>query len=145
MEEKLKTIVKKYLNKDHILVDVTENFESGFIRVTVDSANSVTLNDTALLSRALIKSEEFSDRYPNGCRIEITTPGVDTPLKEPYQFQKNIKKDIKIRFRKEDCVETINCRLLSVNDKSIHVKHLNENFFIRYNQIEYAKVLLSFK
>ena len=67
MEENLKTIVKKYLNKDHILVDVTENFESGFIRVTVDSANSVTLNDTALLSRALIKSEEFSDSC-NGCR-----------------------------------------------------------------------------
>ena len=76
------------MNKDHILVDVTENFESGFVRIIVDSANSVTLNETALLTRNLIKSEEFSDRYPNGCRIEITTPGLDVPLKEPYQFQK---------------------------------------------------------
>ena len=70
------------------MVDVTENFESGFVRVVVDSESSITLNDTTILTRKLVNSEEFNNRYPNGCRIEITTPGVDKPLKEAYQFRK---------------------------------------------------------
>ena len=99
MEEKIKNIIKKYLNKDQILVDVTENFDSGFVRVVVDSeSNSITLRDTTSLTRKLVKDEEFNNRYPNGCRIEITTPGVDVPLKEAYQFRKNINKNVKIRY-----------------------------------------------
>ena len=37
MEEKIKNIIQKYLSEDQILVDVTENFDSGFVRVVVDS------------------------------------------------------------------------------------------------------------
>ena len=50
MEEKIKNIIKKYLSKDQILVDVTENFDSGFVRVVVDSESSITLNDTTSLN-----------------------------------------------------------------------------------------------
>ena len=98
MEEKIKNIIKKYLRKDQILVDVTENFDSGFVRVIVDSESSITLDDTTSLTRKLVKSDEFNTRYPNGCRIEITTPGVDAPLKKAYQFRKNVNKNVKIRY-----------------------------------------------
>ena len=145
MEEKIKNIVEDYLMKGQVLVDVTENFESGFVRVVIDSETSITLNDTAKLTKRLIKSDEFNNRYPNGCRIEITTPGVDVPLKKAYQFKKNINKNIKIRYRNEDQIDSINCKILSADDNSIIVKHHNSDIPILYDQIEYAKILLSFK
>ena len=55
MEKVIKNIIKKYLRKDQILVDVTENFESGFIRIVVDSEDTITLNDTTILTRKIIK------------------------------------------------------------------------------------------
>ena len=63
--------------KDQILIDVNEKFESGFIRIVVDSEDTITLDDTTALTRRLLKSDEFNDRYPDGCRIEITTPVLD--------------------------------------------------------------------
>ena len=55
MEEKIKNIIEGYLSKGQVLVDVTEKFESGFVRVVVDSEFTITLNDTAILTKKLIK------------------------------------------------------------------------------------------
>ena len=65
MEEKIKNIVEKHLNEDQVLVDVMESFESGFVRIVVDSETTITLDDTAKLTKKLIKSDEFNNRYPN--------------------------------------------------------------------------------
>ena len=145
MEEKIKNIVENYLIKGQVLVDINESFESGFVRIVVDSETFITLNDTANLTKRLIKSEKFNNRYPNGCRIEITTPGLDTPLKKAYQFKKNINKNIKIRYRNEDQIDSINCKILSADNNSVVVKHHNSDIPILYDQIEHAKILLSFK
>ena len=145
MEEKIKNIVEKHLNEGQVLIDVMESFESGFVRIVVDSETSITLGDTAKLTKKLIKSDEFNNRYSTGCRIEITTPGVDLPLKKAYQFKKNINKNVKIRYRNEDQIDSIDCRILSADDNSVLVNYDNTEFPIFYDQIEHAKILLSFK
>ena len=145
MEEKIKNIVEKYLNEDQVLIDVMESFESGFVRVVIDSEATVTLGDTAILTKKLIKSDEFNNRYPNGCRIEITTPGVDAPLKKAYQFKKNINKNVNIRYRNEGQIDSIKCKILSADDDSVLVNCDNNDIPIFYDQIEHAKILLSFK
>ena len=145
MEEKLKNIVEKYLKKDQVLFEVMESFESGFVRVVIDSEATVTLDDTAILTKKLIKSDEFNNRYPNGCRIEITTPGVDAPLKNAYQFKKNINKNVRIRYRNKGQIDSIKCKILSANDDSVLVNYDNNDIPIFYDQIENAKILLSFK
>ena len=131
--------------KDQILIDVNEKFESGFIRIVVDSEDTITLDDTTALTRRLLKSDEFNDRYPDGCRIEITTPGLDYPLKYAYQFKKNINRKVNIRFRRDDKLDAINCKILSADDDTVMVKHRNSDIPISYNQIKDAKLILSFK
>ena len=145
MEKDIKNILKKYLMKDQILIDVNEKFESGFIRIVVDSEDTITLDDTAALTRRLLKSDEFNNRYPDGCRVEITTPGLDYPLKYAYQFKKNINRKVNIRFRKDDKLDAINCKILSADDDTVMVKHRNSDIPISYNQIKDAKLILSFK
>tara|TARA_B100000519_G_scaffold87122_1_gene75609 strand:+ start:157 stop:594 length:438 start_codon:yes stop_codon:yes gene_type:complete len=145
MEKDIKNILKKYLMKDQILIDVNEKFESGFIRIVIDSEDTITLDDTTALTRRLLKSDEFNDRYPDGCRIEITTPGLDYPLKYAYQFKKNINRNVNIRFRKDDKLDAINCKILSADDDTVMVKHRNSDIPISYNQIKDAKLILSFK
>ena len=145
MEEKIKNIVEKHLNEGQVLIDIMESFESGFVRIVVDSETALTLDDTANLTKKLIKSDEFNNRYSTGCRIEITTPGVNVPLKKAYQFKKNINKNVKIRYRNEDQVDSIKCKILSADENSVLVKYDNTDIPIFYDQIEHAKILLSFK
>ena len=145
MEEKIKDIVEKHLSENQVLVDVMESFESGFVRIVVDSESSITLGDTSKLTKKLIKSDEFNNRYPNGCRVEVTTPGVNAPLKKAYQFKKNINKNVKIIYKKEDQIDSIKCKILSADENSVLVKYDNTDIPIFYDQIEHAKILLSFK
>ena len=145
MEEKIKNIVENHLSEGQVLIDIMESFESGFVRVVVDSETAVTLDDTADLTKKLIKSDEFNNRYPNGCRIEITTPGVDVPLEKAYQFKKNVNKNVKISYRNEDRIDSIKCKILFAGDDSVLVKHDNNDIPIFYDQIEHARILLSFK
>ena len=145
MEEKIKNIVEEHLNEGQVLIDVTESLESGFVRIVVDSETTITLGDTANLTKKLIKSDKFNNRYKTGCRIEITTPGVNAPLKKAYQFKKNINKNVKIRYRNEDQIDSIKCKILSADDNSVLVKYDSTEFPIFYDQIEHAKILLSFK
>ena len=55
MEEKIKNIVENHLNEGQVLIDVMESFESGFVRVIVDSETTITLGDTANLTKKLMK------------------------------------------------------------------------------------------
>jgi ribosome maturation factor RimP len=123
----------------------TESSSADKILHLIDSEATVTLGDTAILTKKLIKSDEFNNRYPNGCRIEITTPGVDAPLKKAYQFKKNINKNVKIRYRNEGQIDSIKCKILSADDDSVLVNCDNNDIPIFYDQIEHAKILLSFK
>ena len=70
---------------------------------------------------------------------------MDAPLKKAYQFKKNINKNVKIRYRNEDQVDSIKCKILSANDHSVLVKFNKNDIPIFYDQIEHAKILLSFK
>ena len=45
----LRNIIGSHLNDGHILVDVTENFDSGFVRIIVDSESSLGLTTQRLL------------------------------------------------------------------------------------------------
>ena len=145
MEEKIKNIVEKHLSVDQVLVDVMDSFESGFVRIVVDSESTITLDDTANLTKKLIKSDEFNNRYSTGCRIEITTPGVNLPLKKAYQFKKNINKNVKIRYRNDNQINSIKCKIISADDNLVLVNYDNTDIPIFYNQIENAMILLSFK
>ena len=70
---------------------------------------------------------------------------MDAPLKKAYQFKKNINKNVKIRYRNENQIDSIKCKILSADDNSVLVKYDNTELPIFYDQIENAKILLSFK
>ncbi len=140
----LRNIIGSHLNDGHILVDVTENFDSGFVRIIVDSESSLGLDDTTALTRRLIKSKDFNNRYPNGCRVEVTTPGIDFPLIKPYQFRKNINKKIKIRYFKENKICSVQGKISSADDKLLLIKSKNYDVSISYDQIKDSKIILSF-
>tara|TARA_Y100001970_G_C14175857_1_gene826921 strand:- start:1348 stop:1785 length:438 start_codon:yes stop_codon:yes gene_type:complete len=145
MDEKINNIIVPHLINGQVLIDVFENVESGFVRIVVDSESSITLDETATLTKSLKRSNDFLNRYPDGCRIEVTTPGLDSQLEYPFQFKKNINRNIDISYKNNDDVNEIKCKILSADDDKVIVNYNNDNISISYNEIESAKVLVSFK
>ena len=125
-------------------MDISENTRSNFIRVVIDAERPVTLDDTTDLSKKLRNDDELDIRFPEGFHLEVTTPGLDKTLESPFQFRKNIDRKLKINFSNGDVRQTITGTLIDANDTCVCIKDSGQDFNLRYDQINSAKVLISF-
>jgi len=141
---KITQIVENYLTSDLILMDISEDTRGNFIRVVIDAERPVTLDDTTNLSKKLRNDDEMDIRFPDGFRLEITTPGLDKALESPFQFRKNIDRKLKIAYSNGDGTQTITGTLIDANDTCVYIKESGQEFSLRYDQINSAKVLISF-
>lgn len=94
-------------------------------QIFLDCDSGFTLDKSIKLNRSLRKQIEESGMYPEGnFALEISSPGVDTPLKLPRQFTKNIGRKLSIELNDED--NTILSGKLSQTDElgiTIHIFH----------------------
>ena len=125
-------------------MDISEDTRGKYIRVVIDAERPVTLDDTTNLSKKLRNDDELDIRFPDGFRLEVTTPGLDKALESPFQFRKNIDRKIKITFSNGDGIQTTTGTLIDANDTCVFIKESGQKFSLRYNQINSAKVLISF-
>ena len=142
--KKITQIVENYLSSDLVLMDISENTRGNFIRVVIDAERPVTLDDTTNLSKKLRNDDELDIRFPDGFRLEVTTPGLDKALESPFQFRKNIDRKLKINFSNGDDAQTITGTLVDANDTCVYIRDSGQDFNLSYDQINSAKVLISF-
>ena len=72
-------------NRGLFLVEVSVN-QGNRISVHIDSMKGVTLDECISVSRYL---ESMLDRNIEDFELEVSSPGLDKPLKLPFQFEKN--------------------------------------------------------
>jgi len=146
MSDGLKHIVESYLIEGAVLLDLLEDKSGGYIRVVIDSENTITLNDTAGLTKRLKNSEEVNMLYPDGYRLEVTTPGIEQPIQYPFQYKKNINREITLMFNDGCDIKNITGVIVNADNKRIKITDKSENMFcIPYDQVQSAKVNISFK
>tara|TARA_Y100000741_G_scaffold41115_1_gene28644 strand:- start:12 stop:449 length:438 start_codon:yes stop_codon:yes gene_type:complete len=145
MNDKLKNIVEPHLAEDHILLDAVEDPRGSYLRIIIDSENSITLDETTSLTKNLKGSAEFETMYPNGYRLEVSTPGLDNSLKFPFQYKKNINRRLKVAFIDNEMEKEFVGSLLVANDEIVEISSAKRSIKLTYEQITDAKVMVSFK
>ncbi|MGE4368357.1 MAG: ribosome maturation factor RimP [Burkholderiaceae bacterium] len=78
------------------LVDI-ERAPMGLLRVTIDRADGVRIEDCELVSKQL--SRVFEVENIDYHRLEVGSPGVDRPLKRPDDFIRFAGQRVEIRLR----------------------------------------------
>ena len=80
------------------LVDLNMRGEGGttVLEVFVDTDNGITADECALVSRSLSAEIERQNIFTGRYRIEVSSPGLDRPLKLERQFRKNIGRQLRI-------------------------------------------------
>lgn len=113
------------------------------IEIFVDSAKNVSADDLAELSRKLndILSE---DEEIGNYRLDVSTPGIDRPLKFIEQYPKNINRNFELEYKFGEEIRKIKAKLISVNGDELTFNDGKNEFLINHNQIIKAKVLISF-
>ena len=84
------------------LVDIDYKKEGGtfFLRVFIDKEGGVTLDDCALVNEELGAVLDIEDAIPNEYTLEVSSPGVERPLKKPDDYRRFVGKRANIRLYK---------------------------------------------
>ena len=145
MNNTLRNIVETLLTKGQVLLDARENSRGNYLRIVIDSEDNITLNDTTRLTKILRDSNEIDSIYPSGYRLEVSTPGLNNPLKLPFQYRKSINRNLAVSYIENEVEIKVKGKLVKVSDNKIELKYSDQSIIIYYEQIIDAKVLVSFK
>jgi ribosome maturation factor RimP len=150
LKEKIKDSAERSLtNPTHFLVEVEVSKHKPWkFTVIVDGDSGITIDDCAAVSRLLNESleTEISDPYT----LEVSTPGLDHPLKLKRQYKKNIGRGMKVVKKDKSILngvlrqseeEKIVIETETGQGKKVELKIIE----IPFTEIEKAFVTVSFK
>lgn len=140
---------------DSLLADKPEYFvvdikikPTNNIKVFVDADNGASIDKLVSLNRQLYPLLEAAGLFPaDDFSLEVSSPGLDEPLKSPRQFQKNVGRKVEVMLLNGTTLEG---KLLSFNDtellleetvgKKKEIKQTNINL----SEIKHTKVCIVF-
>ena len=104
LKRKFEEQIPPILEAHHaFLVDVQVRGERGtqLIQVFVDTDEGITIEQCAGISRELKRSLSAYEVTAEAYHLEISSPGIDRPLKLLRQYHKNIGRKYKVRYRRD--------------------------------------------
>ena len=123
---------------------MNQDSHQDLVRLIVDAEHHVCLDETTEIAKRIRSSKDIQSMFPNGVRIEVSTPGIAAPLEHDYQFKKNIGRKLNILLQGE-LDKNILGVLKDVKENGIHITSNDKKIqFYPFNDICKATVQVSF-
>lgn len=130
------------------LVDVEYVKEGSdwFLRIYIDKPGGVTLDDCENVSRPLSDKLDELDPISHNFYLEVSSPGLERPLKKPADFTRAIGSPVEIRLYKAvDGVKKYEGELVAFDGESLTIRtDKDENLKFTIDQISKAKKVYKF-
>ncbi|MBT1705455.1 ribosome maturation factor RimP [Chryseosolibacter indicus] len=149
--EEIRRFAEGKLSKGQFIVDVIISSRKGpkKILVIVDGDNGVNIDECADLSRELSKWLDEASLIEENFTLEVSTPGVDYPLKLKRQYIKHIGRSLRVkqgdRTTEGKLTEVSDDKITLVREVGTGKKKETKNIEIPFTEIDKAFVLVSFK
>jgi ribosome maturation factor RimP len=150
--EEIKNIItRKLADPSQFLVDVIVKGQKGpkKVLIIIDGDKGVTIDDCANLSREISKAFDDLQLFDDSYMLEVSTPGLDQPLRLARQYFKNIGRRIKVVTHQQ----ALEGKLVEVGEEKIKLeqeisagKHQETKIIeLSFLEIDKTFVLVSFK
>ena len=143
--EQIKKNLLPILDSQQIeLVDIELIGKEGnqVLRIYIDQRNGITLDQCKTVSREMSDILDMLDLIQGRYRLEVSSPGIDRPLKNEKDFKRNINRKVKIEyFTNENEKELIIGIIQAVDINSVTVHDDQKNISILLENIKSAKIL----
>jgi len=111
------------------------------IRVFIDKENGVTLNDCEKFSRELSVHLDIENLIPNPYILEVSSPGLDRPLKGLKDFERSLGKLVKIITKERiDGQNILIGNIMEVKGNNIKLSNDNDGIWVSFEQISKARL-----
>lgn len=144
---RVKELVDEVIAGTDIFVVDLEVRGSGGSRVVdiyVDSDENLSIKRLAEVNREVGFLLDVEDLIPGRYNLNVSSPGLDKPLRLPRQYRKNIGKPLRVHYNKPDGAGTteIEGELVDVDDVAIEVNDGGDVRSIPFEDIVWAKIRL---
>jgi len=117
-----------------------ESSRSGLVRIFIDSPRGITVDDCARVSNHLTRSmgvEGFEYE-----RLEVSSPGLDRPLKRLEDYRRFAGREVSIRLRlPRDGRRRFEGKLMGVEDGSVILEVEGQQQRLAFEDIERARLV----
>ncbi len=111
------------------------------VRLFVYCDHGPTLEECARLSGIIGNVIDGTDLFERGYTLEVSSPGLDRPLKTARDFRRRVGETVRIVFvdpkRKQ-----ITAEIVSASEEAVEFRDENESFSVPLAEIERAKIVL---
>ena len=110
------------------LVDVEFVKEAGtwYLRGYIDKPGGITVNDCEAVSRLFSDRLDEKDFIEESYILEVSSPGLDRPLKKPADFERSLGKAVEIRpFRSVDGQKEFVGTLTAYDEQTVTIEEEN--------------------
>ena len=149
--EQIENFLFRFIEKseDTFLVEVKIT-PGNQITVLLDADNGITIEKCTAINKALYKYLEESEIFPDGnFSLEVSSPGLDKPLKLHRQYKKNIGRKVEVELndgaKLEGILSQVNEEDITIEEKQGKGKNITmKKSTILFNQIKHTTVLITF-
>ena len=154
LKRQIEKIVTDLLTEEEFLVEVViaGANAAGKILVLIDADNGLNIDRCAYISRKIGAVLEEEDAIESAYILEVSSPGLEHPLKLIRQYKKNIGRQVKVLLQDESLKTG---ELLVVDENQIMIgetvkekgskKTEVQNITVPFSDIKKTNVLVSFK
>lgn len=97
--------------------------KNGIVRVFLDGPNGITLDKCAEFSRLFSDLLDVEDPIQGRYTLEVSSPGLNRPLRKPQHFQKAIGQEVQLKYGPPGAKLTkLRGKLTAADERSIQVQ-----------------------
>ena len=128
------------------LVDVEYVKEAGnwYLRAYIDKENGITVDDCEEVSRALSDLLDEEDFISENYILEVSSPGLDRPLKKEKDFERSIGKDVEVKLFKAINKEKEFVGILKAYDEDTVTLEMEDETEMQFKRSDIARIRLAF-
>lgn len=110
------------------------------LRLFVYSKNGTTINECARLSRIIGGIIDATDLFESGYALEVSSPGLDRPLRAAIDFKYRIGETVRLEFV-DPKRSGITAEIIDAGDNEVKFRNETGAFAVDTVEIEQAKII----
>lgn len=137
-------IVEKF-NYDLVDVEFVKEGPDYFLRIFIDKPNGITIDDCQEVSKMISEKLDDLDPIDRSYYLEVSSPGIDRPLKNDRDLKRNVGKEVEIKlYAPLDGKKIYVGNLKDFNDEQIKIETEEKSEFIIPKE-KISKINLAFR
>ncbi|MDZ7268281.1 MAG: ribosome maturation factor RimP [candidate division KSB1 bacterium] len=133
-------IVVERFGLDFIDLELKGGRSNKVVRIIVDADGGVKLDTCAALSQAISDELDAGDLVPGRYRLEVSSPGVDRPLRTLRDFQRNLGRTVRLHRRGLEAPRELEGVIETVTAESLVLTTASGRRAMPWPEIEYGKL-----